>query len=267
MLGNYEETELHTRLLKPYEEKLSSEHTAIFEASVEEVDNRTFKHFVETTSFDESKEPTIPSYQPKTVKRPVATEYKGKPTKDTQIKSSLAPDFQAKSLETTASQVATESQGDMEAQGDMESQVTTLRSSAAEYYPSEDIKSLLKLLEDTKSQVISREDPKSQIKSQEDTKSQVKFPEPQVKSKVATSSQKLQPKQQLEQAYEDIKTMMVKSKVDLHDREEYATLLLWDFAGDEEFYHTHQTFLSSDAIYLVVSKLNESEDKNAQGKY
>ncbi|XP_063408088.1 uncharacterized protein LOC134691471 [Mytilus trossulus] len=58
--------------------------------------------------------------------------------------------------------------------------------------------------------------------------------------------------------------MMEKSKVDLHDKEEYAKLLLWDFAGDEEFYHTHQTCLSQDAIYLVVTKLNEADDKNAQ---
>ncbi|CAG2228691.1 unnamed protein product [Mytilus edulis] len=69
--------------------------------------------------------------------------------------------------------------------------------------------------------------------------------------------------QSLEQTKMDIETML-KSNVDLHDKEEYATLLLWDFAGDEEFYHTHQTFLSSGAIYLVVTKLNEADDKNAQ---
>ncbi|VDI34788.1 Hypothetical predicted protein [Mytilus galloprovincialis] len=69
--------------------------------------------------------------------------------------------------------------------------------------------------------------------------------------------------QSLEQTKMDIETML-KSNVDLHDKEDYATLLLWDFAGDEEFYHTHQTFLSSGAIYLVVTKLNEADDKNAQ---
>lgn len=68
----------------------------------------------------------------------------------------------------------------------------------------------------------------------------------------------------VEQGYKDI-TMMLKSEVDLKDKEEYATLLLWDFAGDEDFYHTHQTFLSPDAIYLVVTNLNEAEDKKAQG--
>ncbi|CAC5359248.1 unnamed protein product [Mytilus coruscus] len=74
-----------------------------------------------------------------------------------------------------------------------------------------------------------------------------------------------QPDQSLEQAGRDYETMLTaKSKVDLSDKEEYATLLLWDFAGDEEFYHTHQTFLSPDAIYLVVTKLNEADDPNAQ---
>ncbi|CAG2188757.1 unnamed protein product [Mytilus edulis] len=72
-----------------------------------------------------------------------------------------------------------------------------------------------------------------------------------------------QPNQSIEEAKKDIETML-KSNVDLHDKEEYATLLLWDFAGDEEFYHTHQTFLSPDAIYLVVTKLNEADDKNAK---
>ncbi|XP_076116612.1 uncharacterized protein LOC143084091 [Mytilus galloprovincialis] len=72
-----------------------------------------------------------------------------------------------------------------------------------------------------------------------------------------------QPNQSIEEAKKDIETML-KSNVDLNDKEEYATLLLWDFAGDEEFYHTHQTFLSPDAIYLVVTKLNEADDKNAK---
>ncbi|XP_063419046.1 uncharacterized protein LOC134701860 [Mytilus trossulus] len=72
-----------------------------------------------------------------------------------------------------------------------------------------------------------------------------------------------QPNQSLEQAKKDIETML-KSNVDLQDKQKYATLFLWDFAGDEEFYHTHQTFLSPDAIYLVVTKLNEAGDKEAQ---
>ncbi|CAG2188897.1 unnamed protein product [Mytilus edulis] len=75
-----------------------------------------------------------------------------------------------------------------------------------------------------------------------------------------------QPNQSLEQAKMDIETML-KSSVDFQDKEEYATFLLWDFAGDEEFYHTHQTFLSQDAMYLVVTKLNEADDPNAQALF
>ncbi|VDI73375.1 Hypothetical predicted protein [Mytilus galloprovincialis] len=60
---------------------------------------------------------------------------------------------------------------------------------------------------------------------------------------------------------------MERSKGNLHDKDEYASLLLWGFAGDEEFYHTHQTFLSQNAIYLVVTKPDEADDKNAQGMF
>ncbi|XP_063417941.1 uncharacterized protein LOC134700478 [Mytilus trossulus] len=77
-----------------------------------------------------------------------------------------------------------------------------------------------------------------------------------------------QSSQSSEQAARDFETMLTaKSKVDVHDKEEYATFLLWDFAGDEEFYHTHQTFLSQDAMYLVVTKLNEADDSNAQALF
>lgn len=75
----------------------------------------------------------------------------------------------------------------------------------------------------------------------------------------------LQPNLSIEQTYREIQTMT--SKVNSYHKEEYATLLLWDFAGDEIFYHTHQTFLSPDSIYLVVAKLNEAHDKEAQGSY
>ncbi|XP_076084973.1 uncharacterized protein LOC143055700 [Mytilus galloprovincialis] len=73
----------------------------------------------------------------------------------------------------------------------------------------------------------------------------------------------LQPNLLLEQTYRDIQTML-KSKVHSYNKNDFATLLLWDFAGDEEFYHTHQTFLSPYSIYLVVAKLNEAQDKEAQ---
>ncbi|VDI30931.1 Hypothetical predicted protein [Mytilus galloprovincialis] len=102
----------------------------------------------------------------------------------------------------------------------------------------------------------------SQVEPSVTTESQVEPP-------VTTESQVEPPvilqqrNQALEQAKMEIEAML-KSNVDLHDKEEYATLLLWDFAGDEEFYHTHQTFLSQDAIYLVVTKLNEADDKKAK---
>ncbi|XP_063417379.1 uncharacterized protein LOC134699912 [Mytilus trossulus] len=62
-------------------------------------------------------------------------------------------------------------------------------------------------------------------------------------------------------------TAMLQFSVNLHDSQEYATLLFWDFAGDEEFYHTHQTFLSPDAIYVVVTNLSEVDDKDAHDMF
>ncbi|CAG2245335.1 unnamed protein product [Mytilus edulis] len=81
---------------------------------------------------------------------------------------------------------------------------------------------------------------------------------------VATIYQEYTQNLQLEQACREVENML-KLEVDLHDKQEYATLLLWDFEGDEEFYHTHQTFLSPDTIYLVVTKLNEADNREAQG--
>ncbi|XP_071144486.1 uncharacterized protein [Mytilus edulis] len=77
------------------------------------------------------------------------------------------------------------------------------------------------------------------------------------------SPETTQQHQSEERAERDINAML-QSNVNLHDKEEYATLLLWDFAGDEEFYHTHQTFLTPDAIYLVVTNLSEADDTQAQ---
>ncbi|XP_052106691.1 uncharacterized protein LOC127739139 [Mytilus californianus] len=58
-----------------------------------------------------------------------------------------------------------------------------------------------------------------------------------------------------------------KSAVVLKDDEDY-TLTLWDFAGDEEFYATHQTFLNPDAVYLVVANLNDKDqDKHVTFKF
>ncbi|XP_063408102.1 uncharacterized protein LOC134691488 [Mytilus trossulus] len=104
----------------------------------------------------------------------------------------------------------------------------------------------------------------------ESKKSGTVYQQPKIMTPLVTTESQVEPPvtsqqqhQLLEQAKKDIETML-KSNVDLHDKEDYATLFLWDFAGDEEFYHTHQTFLSPDAIYLVVTKLNEADDKQAQ---
>ncbi|XP_071143283.1 uncharacterized protein [Mytilus edulis] len=139
--GNYEETELYTRLLKPFEQQLISEHKAIFEDSEKGTDHRAIK----------------------------------------------------------------------------------------------DITNAISCPEDTEAKIQLEED---------------------------TTSHEQQPNLSFDIACEDINAM-VKSKVDLHGNEEYATLLVWDFAGDEEFYYTHQTFLSPDSIYLVVTKLDEADSKNA----
>ncbi|VDI52486.1 Hypothetical predicted protein, partial [Mytilus galloprovincialis] len=40
-------------------------------------------------------------------------------------------------------------------------------------------------------------------------------------------------------------------------REEFADCGFWDFAGQKEFYATHQTFLSSNAVYLLVVDISE----------
>ncbi|CAG2239834.1 unnamed protein product [Mytilus edulis] len=39
--------------------------------------------------------------------------------------------------------------------------------------------------------------------------------------------------------------------------EEFADCAFWDFAGQKEFYATHQTFLSANAVYLLVVDISE----------
>ncbi|XP_071153047.1 probable serine/threonine-protein kinase roco6 [Mytilus edulis] len=41
----------------------------------------------------------------------------------------------------------------------------------------------------------------------------------------------------------------------------YALCGLWDFAGQKEFYATHQAFLTNNAIYLVVAKMTDDISK------
>lgn len=213
MIGNYKETELHTRLLKPYEQTLSREHTAKIEATVD-AENKLIATNITTNRFNTSELPRAVHQQPKKVKSRVATKDKEKLPVDNEIKTPVASEFQAKNLVS------------------MNSKTAIVPPLSVEF----------------------------NVKSQEGTRAPVKLP-------VTTTTYEQEPNISLEQAYKDITTMMEKSKeIDLHDDEEYATFSVWDFAGDEEFYHTHQAFLSQDAIYIVLTKLNEADDKTAHGK-
>ncbi|XP_063436951.1 uncharacterized protein LOC134718384 [Mytilus trossulus] len=60
---------------------------------------------------------------------------------------------------------------------------------------------------------------------------------------------------------------MIRSAVDLQDEDGYANLTVWDFAGDIEYYNTHQTFLNSEAIFLVVANLHDIDDTLSYGTF
>ncbi|CAG2238276.1 unnamed protein product [Mytilus edulis] len=60
---------------------------------------------------------------------------------------------------------------------------------------------------------------------------------------------------------------IIKSDIDLQDDDNYAMLTVWDFAGDIEYYNTHQTFLNPDAIYLVVASLHDIDDTDSYGPF
>ncbi|XP_052067823.1 uncharacterized protein LOC127707359 [Mytilus californianus] len=221
--GNYEETELHARLLKPYEEKLASEDSS---AIIEEAAQKTFTDTTSPTGFVKSKEPRT-VFQTKKLKPPV----------DTQIIHPVATEYKEKISEDTKFNY---SEGAHKTVKD-NTLITILYRRVDE---SKESKTLSEQPEKIKPPVVTQVEPQA--------------------SQVANIYHEQQQNLSLEKAHKDIKSMMEKFTVDLHDKEEYANLLLWDFAGDEEFYHTHQTFLSQDAIYLVVTKLNEADDKNAQ---
>lgn len=60
------------------------------------------------------------------------------------------------------------------------------------------------------------------------------------------------------------RTKQTESKKDLAevlnvklDENEYATIDLWDFAGDRQFYNTHQIFLSKEALYIVTADMTK----------
>ncbi|XP_076083285.1 uncharacterized protein LOC143054241 [Mytilus galloprovincialis] len=229
---NYRETELHARLLKPYEEKLANKNSL---ASTEKAAHNTVKDTTSPKDFDESKEPLSMS-QPTKLKHPVGTEYKEEPPEDTQIKCLVAIDYTEKNLENTEVKHSNGAHKTVEDN----THITILYSRVDE---SKDSKTFSQQQEKMKPPIVTQDKPKS---------------------KETNTNHQQQQNLPLAKAYKDINSMMNKFKVDLHDKEEYVNFLLWDFAGDEEFYHTHQTFLSQDAIYLVVTKLNEADDKNAQ---
>ncbi|XP_063438288.1 uncharacterized protein LOC134719215 [Mytilus trossulus] len=60
---------------------------------------------------------------------------------------------------------------------------------------------------------------------------------------------------------------IIGSAVDLQDEDGYANLTVWDFAGDIEYYNTHQTFLNSEAIFLVVANLHDIDDTLSYGTF
>ncbi|XP_076081052.1 uncharacterized protein LOC143051960 [Mytilus galloprovincialis] len=60
---------------------------------------------------------------------------------------------------------------------------------------------------------------------------------------------------------------IIGSAVDLQDEDDYANLTVWDFAGDIEYYNTHQTFLNSEAIFLVVANLHDIDDTVSYGTF
>ncbi|XP_071177528.1 uncharacterized protein [Mytilus edulis] len=60
---------------------------------------------------------------------------------------------------------------------------------------------------------------------------------------------------------------IIGSAVDLQDEDGYANLTVWDFAGDIEYYNTHQTFLNSEAIFLVVANLHDINDTVSYGTF
>ncbi|VDI64029.1 Hypothetical predicted protein [Mytilus galloprovincialis] len=246
--GNYEENALYTRLLKPYEEKLVSGDKAKIEAA----GNKTISEPTTTTTVFKQSEKLKPS---------VDTEYKQKTLEDSQVKQSevshktgkentLITNLNRRVDESNESETITQQPEKIKSPEDTEDDSPADTESHAK----------LPVAIEFHATNVGANVSQLQTEPPEGIVSQCK---PQVTDSYHYQQQNLSLEK--EKAYKDIKTMMEKSNFDLHDKDEYATFLLWDFAGDEEFYHTHQTFLSPDAIYLVVTKLDEAENKNAQG--
>lgn len=66
----------------------------------------------------------------------------------------------------------------------------------------------------------------------------------------ANASNELEKNESIDTLLEDV------LKAEVSDRE-YADCTMMDFAGHTEFYSTHQTFLTDNAIYLVVFNFND----------
>ncbi|XP_063411263.1 uncharacterized protein LOC134694196 [Mytilus trossulus] len=55
----------------------------------------------------------------------------------------------------------------------------------------------------------------------------------------------------------NVKASQKPQVLSIDQSEEYADCAFWDFAGQKEFYATHQTFLSANAVYLLVVDISE----------
>lgn len=52
--------------------------------------------------------------------------------------------------------------------------------------------------------------------------------------------------------------------------DEYANCVILDFAGHKEYYTTHQTFMTKNAVYLITANLEKSKvfnNEDDEGKY
>ncbi|XP_044166110.1 uncharacterized protein LOC114967473 [Acropora millepora] len=64
----------------------------------------------------------------------------------------------------------------------------------------------------------------------------------------------------------EIETLIMElgDRVDKMESEDYLYSVLWDFAGESVYYETHQLFLTSRAVYLLVYDLSRDPDEIAQ---
>ncbi|XP_067047077.1 uncharacterized protein [Acropora muricata] len=64
----------------------------------------------------------------------------------------------------------------------------------------------------------------------------------------------------------EIETLIreLRDRVDKMESEDYLYSVLWDFAGESVYYETHQLFLTSRAVYLLVYDLSRDPEEIAQ---